>query len=256
MRLIRSGLLVVLALPGAAFAVAPAQASKLVAFSTQARVVLDKEGKVETVVPDPALPAAVGNAVQDAVGRWRFAPPMKDGHAVGGTTFVQLGACAAPQPGGDYRFAVTYYGHGPARQGPPPRFPPTMMKDQKSAKMRVIYRVLANGAAQVDDIQMIQGQSRYLPDLRKAIQVWIGANTFQAEQLDGVEVTTQMALPVEFNSGGSRSYHSMAAARKDAERQAQAYAERSTSCQAAKSPGTSSEHEMALDSPFRLLPQG
>lgn len=255
----RLSLAVLLALGcvGAVQADKPFDGRKLISFSTQARVEVDGQGRVAGVTTDAALAPVFAQAVKATVEKMRFAPPMKDGRPVSGVTFVWLGACAVPEAASaDYRFAVVYQGNGPARHGPYPRYPFEMMHAGQSAKMRLNYHILANGSAEIDAIEMTEGRGQYRALLRKTLQDWIAASTFEPEQLDGLPVTTKMSMPVEFKAGPQQNYNSLASARKHAEKETQASAAASRSCMTAKQGSDLQEREMALDSPFHLQPQG
>lgn len=246
-----------LSLAGSALAAGEAPAGKLLMFSTQARIEVDSQGKVVAVTPDPALPAAVGAAIQSTVGSWRFTPPAKEGRAVNGVTFVQLGACAVPEAG-NYRFAVAYRGNGPARSGPPaPRFPLREMRAGHSSKLQLNYSVLANGTARIDEITVLEGSKRAdQRAFRGAVENWVNAIKFEPELVDGVPVVTKMSYPIVFMAGGTQSFSSFQAARKKFEKEDQARAAAQPSCQTALGASDNSDRQVALDSPFQLLPPG
>lgn len=239
-------------LAGAAGAIEKTGSNKLTVISTQARVEVSAEGKVIAVQPDSKLPASVARAVQSTVAGWRFAAPMKDGKPVGGVTYVQLGACAA-EVDGSLRMAFDYQGNGPRRDGPLwPQFPVEQIRPGQSAKMKMIYRVGADGVAEVESVERIEGKALSSQAFRSVMNDWIGASTFAPELVAGEPVATRMSLPVEFRVV-KRDYTRSRLSPNDIE---QALAAERTTCQAALGNARNQDKAAALDSPFKLLSSG
>lgn len=239
---------------GAVAAGETAGAAPLTVISTQARVEISAEGKVIAVQPDPKLPAAVGEAIRKTIAGWRFAAPLKDGHPVGGVTYVRLGACAAELHDG-LKMAFNYQGNGPRRDGPPTPQPPFSigkMRPGQSAKMQLTYRVGADGVAAVESMDRIEGKANISRALRSSLQDWIAASTFSPELVAGEPVATRMSMPIEF----TLLKLDRAQTRRGPKAVEQALAADRPTCQAVLGNARKQDKVVALDSPFTLLPSG
>jgi hypothetical protein len=231
-------------------------APQALAFRTMAQVEIDAQGGVSAVRIEPSLPPAVAQVMRDVVGKWRFSPPTRDGHAATGLTYVQLAACAVPADG-NYRFAVAYNGHGPGQLGPPPRVPMSSMRENETVDMKVTYRVLSDGTGTIEDIAFVKGaNSRNKRAIESALHDWMKAATFQPEQVDGQPVNTRMTKTVRFATGESMTFFSMSAARQHYAKEQRLATEKQPACQAAAGGQQDELRATALDSPFTLLPQG
>lgn len=241
-------LLLVLATPAWA-ATSPAPGA-LVLLSAESRVEVGADGKVVAVAADAGLPAAVNEALASNIRRMRFAPPMKEGRAVPGVTYVWQDACAAPDKGA-YRFAVKYRGNGPSLvQKLYPRYPAEAQRAGQVAAWKVSYDVLPDGSAQLHQADRKKGSSRrFDPQFRSAIGAWISAMRFRPEILDSQAVATRVATDVEFRLG--RPGRAETSNAPDAR---MARAVRNDSCTAAIAAGDKEDRDVALNSPFQPLP--
>ena len=243
----------------AAFVLAAASASagkrdEVVPFATQARVEIDAAGKVVQVVPDASLPAAFGDAVRNTVATWTFVPPTQDGIAVGGVTYVRLGACAADVDGA-VRLALRFQGTGPGRDLRPPQYPMDELRAGRSASVEAAFQVGTDGRAAVEDIRVDGARSeRSATAFRAAIAKWIEDARFEPELVAGKPVPTRLRYPVTFAVMGSRVPKAVAG--QAARMKEQHLNSQSETCQAALGKAESQERAVALDSPFRLLSSG
>ena len=243
-----------LAMLGPAGAGETAGESTLVLITTQARVEVNAEGKVTAVQPDAKLTPAVAQAIQATVGAWRFVPPVHDGQSVGGVTYVQIGACAVDVDGG-LRMAFDYQGNGPRRQGPPTPRPPSSMRQIRpgeTARMKLTYRVGADGVGEVESVDRISGKADISKAFGSSLRDWIGASTFEPELVAGKPVATRMSLPFEFTV----LKLDRARARMGPKAVEQALAAERPTCQTALGNAGKQDRAVALDSPFTLLPSG
>ncbi len=240
-------------LAGSALAANGKPQQRLVSFAAQVKVEVDKNGTVTSVTPDPSLSPAMNQVVQTYVGQWRFAAPIQAGQPVGGVTYVQLDACATPKDG-KYLFAVKYRSNGPGRTGKTPalQFPSEAQRYGVSAKLQLTFRVLAEGGVQIEDIVVVDGGKRFEKAFRAAASAWLLASRFEPEQVDGKPVTTRVSEPMEFITG--RSFGSLAAAKADFDKQMQRMAAQQPECQEVLNSGDKQERQVALDSPFHLIP--
>jgi hypothetical protein len=227
----------------------------LVLFSTQARVEIDSQGKVTNVTPDPTLSPAISKAIQQTVGSWQFAPPARAGRVGGGVTYLSLSACAALE-NGTYRLAVDLLGSGPSWKGPAPTFPAQIMRAGRSVSLRLDYRVLADGTGQIDDVVFTKGStSSDERALRESMRKWIRASKFQPEILDGVPLVTRVSSTMNFVSE-KRTYPSLSAAQSATEKGQRESAAANATCKTAMEAARGADRQIAVDSPFQLLPPG
>jgi hypothetical protein len=247
----------VVALIAIGFAIAARAETKdpLVLFSTQARVEIDRLGKVTNVTPDPTLSPAISKAIEQTVGSWQFAPPARAGRVGSGVTYLSLSACAALE-NGTYRLAVDLLGSGPSWKGPAPTFPSQIMRAGRSVSLRLDYRVLADGTGQIDDVVFTKGST---PSderaLRESMRKWIRASKFQPEILEGVPLVTRLSSTMNFVSE-KHTYESPSAAQSAGEKDQRKSAAANPTCKTAMEAARGVDRQMAVDSPFHLLPPG
>lgn len=239
---------------GPALAQGTAKTPQLTVFATQARVEIDASGKVLSVAPDPKLPPLVADAVRSTVAALAFVPARRDGQPVGGVTHVHLGACAAPVDDG-FRLAIEYSNHGPGRVGEPwPQYPAALLRPGMATKLKLDYRVEADGTAIVEDLDVDQGSARTRTAARAMMQQWLAGNRFEPELVGGVPVATRVSMPIEIIAVKK----TMAARSGPLQAQAlmQARALQNTTCKAALAEASQKARTLVVDSPFKLLPAG
>jgi hypothetical protein len=212
---------------------------------SESRVEVGADGRVIAVQSDPALPPAVAAALADNIRKVAFAPPVKDGHAVPGVTYVWQDACAAPVDGA-YRMAVKFRGNGPSLvQRLFPRYPHDAMMAREHAEWVAEFDVQPDGSVKLHDAKRIHGSNRRFDgSFREMITQWIEAQRFRPEELAGTPVGTRMSTQVEFGVD-DRSMRM-----KDVRKQP---ASANDSCQLALSGDASPDQRVALDSAFRPL---
>jgi hypothetical protein len=233
--------LLFLAVATLSFAAAASKSEpKLLLLQTESRVEIDAQGNVTAVRTTPELPAEIARVVDDNVRKLRFQPPMKDGRAVPGVTYVDQDACAAPVDG-SYRFAVKYRGNGPGLDlGLVPSYPHQAQAGGVESKWAVEYEISAKGKGRVTKLERTQGGGGHLDALfRASIVRWVGVVDFKPELLDGQPVATHVSNEVEFVLGPSKKLDDEHAA--------------SDACQLALKERDEAPHAVALDSPFKLI---
>ena len=226
-------------------ATAGEKAAEPVRFYANARVVLDEQGVPQQVQANDKLPPVVRGAIEERVRHWRFEPARVGGVAKVGVTHVFMDACALPLPDGGMRLALDYRTNGPAlAQGAivasPPRYPVDAARAGREGSFRVVINVGKDGAATVGSIEPLEGS---LKSFEKTLRDWVAAMRYVPEQVDGLPIATQIAMPVDFSMGGA-SMRRMA--REDEERAAQ-----SPECRAAAARDPDPQRPVVLDSPFR-----
>ena len=248
--LVAVGLLLLAAL---SIAAAAKMNDQLIVFASEAKVEIDSNGNVTDVTPDRSLSPAIRQVIQAYVRQWHFSAPTKAGQPVGGTTYVQLDACAAPKDG-KYLFVVKYRGNGPGHAGQfsVPRFPPDALRyGASSAKLQLTFRVPPKGGVQIEDIVLVDGDKRFEKSFKAAMTSWLKASRYVPEQIDGEPVATRVSFPIEFE--GER-IDSPAAAKASMDKRTQEYAAQQPECQEVMNGGDANERQVALDSPFHLIP--
>ena len=247
MKLIHAPLLGALAVSLAAAAATKAPDSGLRYIETETRVDIDASGKVVALHTKPELPADVTALVEGNLRALRFAPPMKDGRAVSGVTFVRQDACAVPKNGA-YRFAIKMRGNGPSLDKPyAPVYPREALMAGAQSKWKVSYAIETDGTTRLLKTQLVSGGGgRHDKVFQSAISGWLRSLHFTPETLDGQPVATQVDEEVDFVLD---SYPLKA--RADAERER---TQGSDACKLALSQRDGAPRRVALDSPFKLLP--
>jgi hypothetical protein len=236
--------LLVLAFAIAAGLAAPAPAAdpaggKIVLLrGNESRVEVGADGRVLAVQSDPALPAVVADALAANIRKIAFAPPVKDGKAVPGVTFVWQDACAAPADGGAYRLAVRLTGNGPSlKQRYAPRYPVDALRAREAATWRVEYDVAPDGSVALHAATRTSGGRRFNDQFTQVIKSWVEAQDFIPEQLAGEPVGTRITTEVEF------TFAERALKRRQAP-------EANASCQTALAAPLAKDRRVAMDSPF------
>lgn len=90
-------------------------ADALVAREYRAQVALDidTDGKVSGIQLPQDVPAMLAAPAREAIARWRFKPPVRDGHAVTARTYVRLVLQLVRQADGNYGLRAVYRANGP-----------------------------------------------------------------------------------------------------------------------------------------------
>lgn len=258
------GAFIAFCLAAAPAAAAPetAPAPKPILFSAQSRVEVDADGKVVAVAPSPELPEAVNTALTDNLRKLRFTPAQLDGRAVGGVTYVRQEACAIPEAG-RYRMAVKVLGNGPgyAEGGDRLSVPrwPTEGPRSGPVEVKLEYRVGTDGEISVASAQLVSGRNRAARDFVSASRRWLDGRRAKPEFLDGRPVATRMSTTIKFMpsvtfTGPDARRQVEEYARAEQARLEQARFASSGACALASQAGDAAPVQVALDSPFQLLP--
>lgn len=226
---------------------AAAQAAEPLIFQASARIDVDANGVVTRVEPSDALSPALQELVKTQVAGYRFEAPMHAGVKSAGTTYVALGGCAVPE-GNGYNVSLAYKSAGPRFVGGtflPPKYPPQAYQAGAEADAIVAYVIQPDGAALLDGIRY-NGTPRQKRHFDKALEAWVAQFRYEPEMIAGDPVRTKLEVSVSFELGGG----SMQAY----EREVKAKRLASPECTAATS--RDPLEPVAVDSPFKKLPQG
>lgn len=180
-----------------------ASAEEPVTFYTNVRVALDAAGAPTEVQGDPELPELLRSRIEQSVREWKFSPPLKDGNAVPGVTYLHLGACVVAQSNGGLNLSVDYKSNGPGATNLNkifPQYPGDAVRSGVTADLLVVYTVGTDGLATLEEIKDVtpkRGKSRARV-FKATIQDWISKLRFKPEELAGQPVATRMETPVQF----------------------------------------------------------
>lgn len=226
---------------------AAAQAAEPLIFQASARIDVDANGVVTRVEPSDALSPALQELVKTQVAGYRFEAPMHAGVKSAGTTYVALGGCAVPD-GNDYKISLAYKGAGPRLERGafvPPKYPQQAWQSQAEADAVVTYVVKSDGSASLDGIRY-ERTPRAQRHFDKALAAWVAGFRYEPEIVAGNPVRTKLEVQVSFSLDdvSPRTY----------ERQVKEQRLASPECTAAAS--RDPLEPVALDSPFKKLPQG
>lgn len=237
----------------AAHAGAPVQ--RPVAFRAEAKVTLDAAGQPLAIEPSEDLPPSIRDFIRQRVATWHFSPPEQDGVTGGAVTYLRLGACAIPQPDGNYRMAVDFKGNGPLYAGGPTMRPPGYPRDAMirhiEALALVTFVVGTDGRASVEDIAYKDARDHRHDGIDKSLRDWVAAMRFEPEHLAGHAVRTRLRVPVKFTIDG-RGY--------DRDEFAGSLREKSAKSEECRLASGEAQPEglrpVVLNSPVRLEPKG
>jgi TonB family protein len=198
--------LAALAIAGAAIPLAAANAGdpepQPMAFRAEAKVTLDAAGKPLAIEPSEDLPAPIRDFIRQRVATWHFSPPEQDGVTGPAVTYLRLGACALPEPGGGYRLAVDYKGNGPLYANGPLMMPPDYPKAARirgiETAAKVVFVIGTDGRATLEGIDYDDKASHRSDGFDTALRDWVRAMRYEPEQLAGHPVRTRVGVPVTF----------------------------------------------------------
>jgi len=219
-------------------------ASKPITFATWVKVMVDSAGIPTQVEADRRLPPELRTHVESVASGWRFEPVRVDGVAGSGATYVRLGACALPQVGGGYRFAIDYRTSGPGYatgEVLPPPYPIEAMSDGVEGTLKVTIAVGPNGRGTIEQTTYEGADPKDKRYFERTARDWVRAMRFLPEQFAGRPLTTRIRIPIVY----SLTHHSRAEALAAHQKQASAKPE----CAAAA--GGTGLSPVALDSPFK-----
>lgn len=245
-----AGLIVAVVFLGAA---THARAQDTTTFHASVRALVDAAGEiveVESIAEN--LHPTLARAAEDFVRTLRFATPVRDGRAVGGQTFVNLGGCLV-QGGGEARLAFRYLDTGPQVR--------TLARD--SGVRRLMETWISSGGARLEatvtadvgtdgGVTPVEVSYTVAPRDRRrmdtALQQMVRQMHYHTEQIDGMPIATRVKVPVTMtmeSDAGPRSSRARAAA------EAASAVRNEQACLAAAM--GDSTRAVAVDSPFRLL---
>jgi hypothetical protein len=82
-------------------------------YRAQVALDIDTDGKVSAIQLSQDVPLMLAAPAREAIARWRFKPPVRDGHAVTARTYVRLVLQLVRQGDGNYGLRAVYRANGP-----------------------------------------------------------------------------------------------------------------------------------------------
>lgn len=225
-----------LVLPGAAARADDGQVVQT--YHLQAGLDVDTAGQVARVDLPGEIPAVLNAPAQEAIKRWRFKPPMRQGHAVTARTYAWVDLILVRRPDGNYGVSVRYIKNGPALALRPPRWP----MEQVEGRLTMAAVVQPDGS--LSDIRLVASEFSS-PLARKqcalVVEEAIRHSRALPERVDGKPVATRVQIPVTFTTQASAGVAGTRANRTD-----------DAGAEARDTPDLSGQ-AVALDSPVQPL---
>jgi hypothetical protein len=210
-------------------------------YHLQAGLDVDTDGQVTKVDLPGEIPAVLTAPAQEAIKRWRFKPPVREGHAVTARTYAWVTLDLVKRPDGNYGVEVSYVKNGPALALQPPKWP--MVPGDGRLTMEAV--VTPKGG--LTDIELVASEFSS-PIIRKqfvlAVEDAIRRSHALPELVDGKPVATRMQIPIVFERHDGPSTDAKARADQTA----------GQSMPLAGEPPDPSGLAVALDSPVQPMP--
>lgn len=222
-----------------------AGSNKLTTFETKAQVTLDAQGVPTAVAVPKELPEPIAHFIEQQVMSWRFQPPQVEGQPRGGTTWLALGACAAPVDSG-FQLAIDYKGSGPATTRvdgsyQPPPYPPAAARQGFELTSTVTFIVEPDGRATLESLTYNRYGRNEQRLFEPVLRAWVQSLRFDPETVEGTTVRTRVSIPVDFMMGNDGPPRERPSQKPE--------------CKTAMKKGDD-KRAVALDSPFKRIEGG
>jgi hypothetical protein len=198
------------ALVACAASATPAKdAPRPVAFTADAKVEIDPDGKLVKVEASADLPEGIRHYIEREVAKWTFKHNHREGETGNAISYLALGACAVPTPAGGYSMGLAYYWNGPrfgdgGRVWIAPELQSAVGKFQLNEMVKVHFTVQPDGSAKFTSFDGIDGNPRARKAVQQALIGWLRVLRFEPEQIGGHPVATQETLPMDFQTTRER----------------------------------------------------
>jgi hypothetical protein len=220
----------------------------------QAALDIDRTGHVTaiTYVDDGKIPDAIRQRGEQVARGWKFLPPVKEGQAVSGRTYVGMQACIVPRAD-SIDFSIVYARNGPAsfyrapKKPRPSALPIARLVDQgvNSLRGKIVYVVSVDGKAQLESATLDDPklQEQYGRPWRVEQRELLKSFRFRAELIDGTPTATRVETIAELEWFRAED-------RKAAAAEMQARHEQSDACKALRN---DNGRQIASNSPFKRI---
>ncbi|MGN2243600.1 energy transducer TonB [Frateuria sp. GZRR33] len=169
-----------------------------VAREYRAEVALDiaTDGKISAIQLPQEVPAILTAPAREAIARWRFKPPVRDGHAATARTYVRLVLQLVRQADGNYGLRAVYRSNGPRLSFPVlPRYPLDELR--RRGQGSVVMEAIVHPDGTLTDIHAASHRINH-PNpgaFIKSAEAVMRHALAEPERVDGKPVTTRIQVP-------------------------------------------------------------
>lgn len=157
------------------------------------------DGQVTAVALPVDVPAMLVGPAQNAMKRWRFKSPVRDGHAVTARTYARTRLQLVQQPDGNYGLRVMFRSNGPKlTYGQPPRYPLDEIRHRNEG--RLIMEAVAQPDGRLTDVHMIKHRfsDTHFSAFQQSVMTALAHCRVTPEWVDGKPVATRIQIPFVF----------------------------------------------------------
>lgn len=182
----------------AARAAMPSASDPQVAREYRAEVALDIDvrGQVAAVQLPANVPAVLTGAAREAIGHWRFKPPVRDGHPATARTWARVTLQLLRQPDGNYGLRAVFGSNGPKLTFTRlPEYPRNELRQRGQG--RLVMEAIVHPDGTLTDIHMASHRFNH-PDpgaFRQSAEAVMQHVRAQPELVDGKPVATRVQVP-------------------------------------------------------------
>lgn len=165
-------------------------------YRAQAAVDIGADGNVTAIDLPAEVPAMLAGPAREAIARWRFKPPVRDGHAVTARTYLRLVLQVVQQADGNYGLRAVYRSNGPKlvlTQGP--AYPLDELRQRGQGT--IVMEAIVHPDGTLSDIHAASHRINH-PDPRAFIasaDAVMRCAHAQPELVDGRPVATRIQVP-------------------------------------------------------------
>jgi hypothetical protein len=195
-------LVVASVLASAALASAAPAEPKRSLFDVVSRVEVDATGAIVAIEPSATTPPEVAKAVDAGIRKLHFSPPILQGQAVSGATWLRMQVCSNPQSP-DHQLAMRFHGNGPDWIDPSPAvYPASAEMMNAEAEFDVELDLLPNGTTKLVKAKPVKIHG-HLRDFLRSIDVWADEQRFHPEMVAGQPVGDRIHTTLKWSMGKS-----------------------------------------------------
>lgn len=165
-------------------------------YRTEVALDIDAQGQVAAVQLPADVPAVLTGPAREAIGHWRFKPPVRDGHPATARTWARITLQLLQQPDGNYGLRAVYRSNGPkltfTRQ---PEYPRNELR--RRGQGRLVMEAIVHPDGTLTDIHMASHRFNH-PDpaaFRQSAEAVMQYIQAQPELVDGKPVATRIQVP-------------------------------------------------------------
>ncbi len=181
--------------------VATARGDATVVREYRAEVALDinAQGEVSAVGLPGDIPPMLAGPAREAIGHWRFRPPVRDGHAVTARTYAKATVQVVQQAHDTYGVRAVYRSNGPKLHfAQLPAYPPNEIRQRGQGGLVMEATVRPDGS--LSDVHVAGLRFNHPNDgaFIKSAEAVMEHASAQPELVDGAPVATRVQVPFTF----------------------------------------------------------